>query len=402
MKIPTLSRADRWAEDPASAALPQVDDATSSDAADNGHIVHRFAERAPEIGSDAALAEIPADADDARRACEGIDVARLPSGPGTMRELVVSWDMRQRVSAVHRDRADRAYGSSEDVLCGTLDVARLDGETLHAWEYKSGPASDRVPNARVNRQVRWGASILADALGATRAVVHVVRIGASGWIDDGDQDELDALDLLYCLDEIDRTWRASQRAADVLAAGGTPDVRAGAWCSRCPAYRACPAKSALMRAAVSTPQAVLDKAQALLSDESTAPRAYEAWRALADLAGKLGQEIHAHASRQPIALGNGMVFGPRPTERTTIDGRVAWDVVVADVGVESALEACELKTSKAALERAAKSAGKKAAPTVRAWIEQIEQRGGVERKTSTRVEEYRDATQIVAPEKTAA
>ena len=107
------------------------------------------------------------------------------------------------------------------------------------------------------------------------------------------------------------------------------------------------------------------------------------------LAKRLREALYARAAERPIPLGNGMVLGERTVEgNDKLDGDIVWTVVRDLHGQEMADAAVERHATKSKLDAAIKAAGLKVAPTKRAVLAEVDARGGIERRQSTKVEVY--------------
>lgn len=230
---------------------------TTSDAAEAGTGRHTYLRRVAEVGRDAALAEIPADAP-WRSTCEGIAVDEIPSGrwetayayhPATDTARVLGADMARDYSA-----------ATDDEVTGTADlVATYEG---YPWviDFKG---SEAVDPASINLQLGFYALAHTRTVGADAARVSLCYVHSDGRLE-WDHAELDGWDLDAIASRVRDLWT---RARELRATGQTPDLRAGLHCRYCPAMPMCPAQVTLARelAREETPEAA---AVLTLSDEA--------------------------------------------------------------------------------------------------------------------------------------
>lgn len=388
--LPTLSELPTAMECVGSCVLPRSWE-PAGDRAARGQAIHAFVGDAAQDGAQEALDAVPPEHQDfAETVLEKLERLQMP---GARYEVAVKYAVDTGLAWELGVNLQRNYGprGPRDIV-GALDIAAVNVAQRHVAvaDFKTGwTARNHVAPATRNYQVRVGAMALARAHGADSATVAVLRISDTGFVDDTDVADMDEGDFLLLEDELRFFADRVDAAADQVARGEAPETRPGPWCQYCKAYARCPEKERLMHLAVTSADDLLTKQVQLLMTPETAPRAYELWRAVDVLAGKLGAEIHRYANAQPIMLRDGRLFGPHPVEAKVLDPHITLKVVEEELGKEAALEAMSFKASMAGLERAAKAAKRKVAPTVRELTAKISAAGGLAVVEKTRLEEHK-------------
>lgn len=188
-----------------------------------------------------------------RAACEMIDLSRLPplNPRAATAELSLGYNIRTgqaRVLGANLEREEvRRLADPEEVV-GTSDWAALTPYAFISLDWKTGYRD--VDPAEINMQFRTYGLLGARAYGRDSAIVGGVRILADGgvWYD---VVEMDALDLsihesaMLALMEQRQDAINSYQATSIL-----PKQVQGSHCTFCPAFAFCPAKAALLRAAL--------------------------------------------------------------------------------------------------------------------------------------------------------
>ena len=111
---------------PASHVLPQICETSAAQA--KGLAVHRYLERAPTVGKEAALAELD---EDYRALCADLEPSDIPAGD---REVMFVYDLENRVALVAGRGLARNYPAAPGTGCGTADLVAA-GEV---WDFKTG------------------------------------------------------------------------------------------------------------------------------------------------------------------------------------------------------------------------------------------------------------------------
>lgn len=394
----TASKLEQAAACAASAALPQAP-LGKSEYSDAGDARHLYLSKVGELGQEAALALVPAEH---RTACAGLDLDRLPIGPGLETEVAFALDLatgRARRLGAH---IDRAYDVGADEIPGTADVvssaelARREGK-VRVYDYKGLHAS--VPRAARNWQLRLLAAAAARVYGVDRAEVGIYRVGEDRQVEP-DLAELDSLDLDLALVELRAVVAGVRAARAVVEAGRTPDVQRGDHCRGCPAFASCPANGKLITLMATQPVTLAEQLKDRLTP-ATARTAYEQFKRMEAVVHAVREALFGYASEHPIELGDGQVFGPHQVERTEVDGRAAHQALEARFGRAIADLGVGYEASKASIQRALRAhaeaeaaAGKKppkVAPLLREVLAAVGEAGGLTTKVSTRTEAHRPA-----------
>ena len=175
------------------------------------------------------------------RAFDGWSTSRVASLTDATPEWGAGYDTATgTVVLLPRGEGRAAYdGLPETVICATLDLVRVDGDTktgeVHDW--KTGRT--KLPKAKENWQLLFGALLLARAydLDAVRVYLHTVDEEGELRTSEG---EVDALELDGVESNIVRWARE---------AAGEPELRPGEHCTGlyCPMRATCPATESAER-----------------------------------------------------------------------------------------------------------------------------------------------------------
>ena len=235
--------------------LPGVH-AESSDAAVAGTGRHTYLRRVAELGREAALAEIPADAP-WRSTCEGIDTDAIPRGEW---ETGYAWHPETDTARVLG--TDRDYtGATDDEVTGTADLITLHEGRPWVIDFKG---SDAVDPPGTNLQLGFYALAHSRVIGFDSLRVSICYVHSDGRLD-WHHAELDGWDLEVIASRVKSIWAT---ARELRAFRHTPDLTAGLHCRYCPAFTGCPAQVTLARELVSERDAAAETNTLMLSDES--------------------------------------------------------------------------------------------------------------------------------------
>ena len=285
---------------------------------------------------------------------------------------VLTGEARSLGKIAHRDYPTLG----QEWIFGTADRIRVAADRVVITDHKTGGGGRfNTTPARENLQLAFLALAAATAHGVQAAEVIL------SFPDGTDAATLDVIDLAAAYQRVRRIY-------DRCTAPTPAIVESDKGCRRCPAFARCPAKVSLALA-FSGGLAPAD----LPTLELTVPAVAKGWESLKRAKQVLGQVEAAYrgfAALEPVPLGNGKTLGEVEKSREEIDGRVAYDALVATLGVEVAEAACEMSTSKAAITRAIKPAAKKgeAAGMLRTALEAIQASDGIKTKRSRSVEEH--------------
>lgn len=262
-------------------------------------------------------------------------------------EVKLAFDVETGKGRIIGYGADRVYGVLGDhEIAGSADVLGEDGDAVVIADFKTGYAD--VEPAATNPQLAFYALCAARALGKERAIVRVLYT-KFGHCDEATLDALDLADFAAQLRALHD--RARRLRAD------TATTREGAWCRHCASKHACPSKNALL-------VQIAEHGLAVAGDAAMTPEraraGYEQIVRIEQLVRDARKRLETFIDDQgPIDLGDGRMFGRyvrNGNER--LDGSVAVraiaEVVGEDVATEFEAIAIERKTTKAAIERAAK------------------------------------------------
>lgn len=323
--IPTASKLGLLEACPAAGALPAVW-TEANDAMRAGTARHRFIERAAEIGRDAALDEVPADAP-WRAQCEALDLDVLPRGE---HEVAYAFDVVADTARRLGAWLGRAYDVNATEVSGTADLIAPPTAERPRWLVVDFKGDDEVEPAAVNPQLGFFALCLArlhDLDEVDVAIVYLRHGGGMRW----DRATLGPFDLEAVAERLRTLVRRVDAAASLLAAGGIPDVSMGLHCRRCPALLACPAQAAAARALLAAPPS--NDVLAAASAEA----AGEAWvqvKALTELADRMRKVLSLRAEAAGLPLPGGERLVPVETVRRVLVLEKAEPVLRARFGAQ--------------------------------------------------------------------
>lgn len=389
--IVTGSQLDRIVRCPSSGALPQVVTAESDDPApERGTAIHRFLERVPEIGRDAALAETD---EQWRGICADVELGKLADQLKLSREVAVAYNWRADTARLLTPIAPRAYDiDPECEIAMTPDLVGVGRGAVYIGDYK-GPHA-WLPEPESSYQLGAAAVAIARLHGATRAKVEYIRIRDDGsprkfWAD------LDVFGLDAAAERIATLLGGMPARRAALLAGEVPDVVQGRWCRYCPASQHCPAKTALIRNVLGDPQPI-PYLQPLTP--TSALRAYQMLRPAKDALKQVETALAMYAKLTPILLeteedGSERYYGElRRPGNEELDGPITHAVLTELFDGEVANAAVTIDVTKAAITSAIRptvqAAGQKISQATEHVYALVRQRRGARRRDTTTTTEY--------------
>jgi RecB family exonuclease len=389
MKL-SASKVERALRCPGSFSLPQVEEEPSEHAA-KGSVIHAFLQTyvasyrslSKEPGVDAAtqardeaLTAVP---EEHRLAAESMDLTWMHERLGLgdeklhfMVELGMWWHpVTGKAELVDEHMQHGDVDGPEGSVTGIADLVITNDarKSLFVLDYKTGRS---VTKAQENPQLltlSTAANIAGDRYYENlNGAVCYVRDTA--WFDHASWDVLD----LAAHEEAVEAAMARIDAKD-------PTTAPGPWCKYCPAFMACPAKTALLRAAAEGYlKQSFDKA---LADRDM-PAVYRALSELKGLTRVLEGQLRMFTdARGPIEVKPGILWGPHQGDpREYLKGKVVYDVLKETYSQEVALAAVELDATKTKLKEALRPVSKERktplAQLERAALTLIREKGGSE------------------------
>ncbi len=348
VRLPTASSLDRAVTCSASFLLPQQDnDAAPSEGRERGRAIARYLQRIPQIGADAALAEVPSEWVEV---CASIDLEALPITLGTEVAFAlncVSGDAVELGRDIDRNYepallAVRPDADVTEWVFGTADVFGVSELEVFVGDHKG---HQRVERAKANRQLGFSAVCAAKVYGRKRAVVCVYRP-----LQDGrppDRAELDEFDLEAFEYEVRALhWQAKEFEAGRLALQPVPGVH----CRYCKATNECPAAKVGAEIACRS-DGQLDPRGPITREN--AGRWYVGLAALREWMRNAEAQIEELARYEPIELPDGRRYGlTEVSGNERIDSDIALSIIGEELGPEIANDASTRTITKKGLARA--------------------------------------------------
>lgn len=363
-RLPTCSSLQRVAACPASAALPHVNG--TNGAARRGTAIHEFICNARSYGIAKALTMAP---EDVRGECFAMDLKPLHAlmqGGMIAHEVTYAFDVVTGKARCVGVNLDREYDVTEDEVAGTADICAVAEQRsprrVVVLDMKTGKHA--VAPAATNWQLRTlalMASKVEHADSATVAIAYLQEDG--GWVID--RADLDAMDLDAIETDVIRLMRRVKTARAEIDAGSVPDVYPSEEnCRWCPAVRACPATTALVRQLPPTLADIQSRLEAM-----TPGQLGESWEVMerAESALKIIREgMTAILKQTPFTMPSGKTLRVVEGSREFINGQVAQRILVENYGADVAIQACKPTVTKASLKTVLKDKADEAIEAIRA------------------------------------
>lgn len=378
--FPTASSLQRVMTCHASGLLPQVK--TSGEASIRGSAIHLYLARVMGGWSYAdAIKDVPEQfVDD----CASIELDDLPKLKRITVERPIAISANTGRAREPISKHDRDYSDVRDgEFAGTADIVGLvDGGPndgmLYVGDYKTGNGFT-VPRAKNNWQLKMLGLAFARYMGIDRVMISIIKTQ-----DEITHDEhiLEAADLNKI--ELELFGLAAQLNKKSMS------MVEGDHCKYCPSFTFCPAKTALIKQVTMKPELTVDGVITELQSGDAAT-AYARYRVIKQIVHKLDSAFRSYAEVNPIALPDGMVYGPVSRTEEILNATAVYDVLSETFSQEVAREACTFDTSKAAIDRAIAphcARGTKAAK-VREVLKAASEIAGVEVKTRTEIREHK-------------
>ena len=325
----TASALTRLRNCPTSAVLPRAEN--HNEWADAGHDAH---EELAVFSDDHPFAHL------------------LPPSPRA--EVKLAYDVATGAGRIIGEGGGRDYGSPGPFeIVGSTDVLGIDSGRAVVLDWKTGFAD--VEPAATNAQLWFYALAACRALSLSSAVIRIVYTQSRRV----DEYEIDALELADFAQSLKRLHVTVAERREARNRGEILETREGSWCKHCQSKPYCPSKTALLVQIASGGLAVIGDA---VMTPGRAAGAYEQLIKIESLVKDARKRLETYVDENgPIALGGGRMFGRyvrEGNERLSGDVAVkAISEVVGESAGEFASVAIERKTTKAAIERAAKQMG---------------------------------------------
>jgi hypothetical protein len=386
MKLPSASNLQRAIACEASSLLRQVDAEVPQ--AHWGQGVHSYLENVNKVGRHKALLAI--EDHELRAYCEGLDLDVLPVDPNCYAvEVTFAYDFATDTARELGRGIGRNYaGAKPTEFVGTADVVGVsaDGNTVYIPDYKTGWYAS-LQRPADSWQLKALALFAARAYGADSAVVELILLREDGTSKPMTA-RLDIFDLDIVAKELRELAERLKCAQGDYAQGKQPTMKTGEHCRYCRSRVFCPAQTALVREMV----APVPYTMPAITTEN-APHLWATYRQMEWIVEQVRDALCAYARTSPFQLPSGLTVGEVKTVRESVDGPVAHRVLADMYGPEVAAAACEVTSSKKAVEEAirgvAAANGEKLVDIKRRTFSAISEAGGITRKATVQVKEHR-------------
>lgn len=355
-----------------------------SAASSKGTLAHRFLELVSKVGREDALAELD---DEERIICEVINTDALPAD--LTAEVSFAYDMATGQAREIGRSINRDYGSCRFTeLPGTADVLGINSSAVVVLDWKTGYGFVDPPQK--NWQLRFLGLCASRVYDRSTVVVGIVRLR-----ENGSAYRSEHIFSGWDLDTIESELHA-QFGPLLAAKKRLPDLKElsfveGDWCRHCPHFARCPAKINLLRS--------LSRADAPEQIEKLVPFSgeqaslvYKHYRRIKDALAHVGAALFAYANEHPIALGDGVIFGPTETRVTeSLDGNMVWQLLKERYGQQLADETVQRKATKVALRESLRTVAqpRQLAKLEKEFLAEIREKGGINRNGGgTTIREY--------------
>jgi CRISPR/Cas system-associated exonuclease Cas4 (RecB family) len=290
----------------------------------------------------------------------------------------VATDTARELGHTKRDYGSYALRPFE--IPGTVDLLIAGNGRLVVVDYKS---FEEVDAAEDNTQTTTYALMAARTYGYDEVTVMIVYLVAN---------RRPSTFTLTALDLDAHAERLKQLQIDVAAAASDHEryVATGPHCKYCPAYLSCPRQKELKQQTATGVIALRVESMIPLERDEDAADAYELLRQVGLLQQRLRAAIYARAGERPIPLHNGKVLGTRTKNgNDKLDGDIVYEVIKAKYGQSIADAAVVRTATKKRLRDALVFVGAKSvAAAEREVLAIVKDKGGIENKPKTVIEEY--------------
>jgi Protein of unknown function (DUF2800) len=348
MRAVSASAISRLMTCPASAVLPGVDE--SSPAADEGTAKHAYLANAIPHGEAVAYRDV---AVEYRDGCAEIDVDAIRRLIGKSKphcEIAYEYHPETETACILGENIGREYPVKVGCVYGTADLVLTNGRVA-VYDYKTG---QRVEPAAVNRQLRTLAVMASRVYNVDEVDVGIVYVWGKEIV--LDLATLSSFDLDATAADLVRVVQRVEAARAKLSIGQVPDVYpSDDACKWCPAKKACPARGALIRAAMAGEVEIPKLEIKELSNEALADAYKAVVRRYKPIIEAFEEEIREEilARGEVLDLGDGTALGIKAGNES-IDSDVAFSIIEAELGTEVAQKACKLSVTKDGLKKAIK------------------------------------------------
>lgn len=354
----------------------------SGPAADFGNAVHAVVATAVTMNMtpESVTADDPRVASTAKQAVEWFDREEKARHTNWLAEPAYVLDAVEGVARLVGTNIGRKYPKvTDNETAGAADLVGLSDGAATVADFKTGRRENVTP-AVDNAQLKTLALAVHKAHSVDSVRVVLAFPGPNGVATD--EHRLDAYDLAAWEGELAGLVQA------IPTSKPTPSKKA---CQYCPAKAACPAMTEAL--AIAAPSVVMNVRD--ITGPDHAREQYETLRAAKAAIGQAWEALQEYArANGPIDLGDGRAYGPRTSQRESVDlsTRAAVEVLRRELGPAWEM-AVALETTKSAIEDAARVAAKQSGESIAAvkkrTLDALRAVGAVQTNTSTTFDEIK-------------
>jgi hypothetical protein len=358
---------------------------STGDAAERGVDVHAFLQAVNELGAEAALAALPDP--DLKAVCSAIPLDELPLDPRRYAaEVKLAWHPVTGEGRELGRGSDRVYPvPSAEWFRGTADLVALVGDdAIYVGDWKTGRRHQVHPSR--NRQLRGYALAAARAYGRERAIAEIIRLRE----DDTPYRMRWEFDLFGLAEIAEEMRELAARIQSIGPNDADVPVRLGPTCTYCPAIGNCREQQALVVRLADNPERTLEHEVAQLLTDEAAPHAFERFAAIKAAVAVMDRAFRARAKVHPIRFADGTVYGEHVVRKKVVDGRVAFEQLLARYDLEVAAAACTMETSQKDIRDALRPVAPKRGLTkaFEQVLDDVKAAGGLTYREEHRIERY--------------
>ena len=376
MKMPSASQLYRAIACPASYALPQRPNVSSSSAL-RGTEIHSFL--ANQVDPTQGVLEL---SEETAEYVQRLDISSVLAGREVYAaEVTFLYNPKTQRASQNSKEVVVDYRNSQEFIGGTADLILK--EPSDRWVILDWKTGTEVEHPSQNKQLLFFAECLRSIYGPDIEVAGEIAFldPISGKVTVVRAELPHASIDAFVVDLIEAL--ATMRDAELALASGQAiefGLQTGPQCKYCPAYNLCPKQRHIAHAlaAGSTQGLVPMRGSVMMMAPKEAGRAWVRLKELRQLMALVEYELRCYAEDMPIELPNGSKIVVKQRKRESLDAGIAREVLEERGGAQLASLASSYSVSKASIKRGLKEVGMPSgAKDINLLLEIMQDRGGV-------------------------